>query len=239
MRKARFTNGVHGKGFAAALALSICAVGISTYAAYSGAKTGIASVKEKERDDNVFIYTEPAETVNAEKTGIPKDGVVFIDDEPADAEIADAEPVSADEAGLIFETPKTVPIAGASVINPYSGGELVKSETLGVWKTHDGVDIAAPTGTAVSAMMKGVVSEVKNDPLWGVCVVIDHGDSVVGHYCGLSENVTVKAGQEISMGEIIGQVGNTADAECKLEPHLHFGVTVGGAWTDPMKFIES
>ena len=238
MRKAKFTNGVQGKGFAAALVLSICAVGLSTYAAYRGAVSGIVNDEEVEvYDDNVFVFTEPAETVNAEQTGIPKetDAQPRIESETAE----EAEPVSVEEAGLLFKNPKTLPIAGGTVINEYSGGELVRSETLGVWKTHDGADIAAPEGTAVSSMMQGVVSEVKEDPLWGICVVIDHGDSVIGHYCGLAANVNVKAGQEVAMGEIIGQVGNTADAECKLEPHLHFGVTVGGAWTDPIKFVES
>lgn len=236
MKKARFTNGVQGKGFAAALVLSLCAVGISTYAAYSGAKSSIGSMIEESGDESVFVFPEPAESVNAEQTGIPKDEEA-VTEEPEETE--ETTPVSADEAGLIFKTPKTMPIANGSVINPYSAGELVKSETLGVWKTHDGTDIAAPLGTAVSSMMKGVVSEVKNDPLWGVCVVIDHSDGVIGHYCGLAENVSVKVGQEVAMGEIIGQVGTSADAECKLEPHLHFGVTVGGAWTDPIKFVES
>lgn len=237
MKKARFTNGVQGKGFAAALVLSICAVGISTYAAYSGAVRSINGTDADEaRDDNVFIFTEPAETVNAEQFGIPKEDAGNTDD--GSGELTDDAAVPADEAGLIFKTPRTMPVADGKVINEYSGGELVKSETLGVWKTHDGTDIAAPEGTAVSSVMKGVVSEVKNDPLWGVCVVIDHGDSVAGHYCGLAENVTVKVGQEVSMGEVIGQVGNTADAECKLEPHLHFGITVAGAWTDPIKFIN-
>ena len=238
MRKAKFSNGVQGKGFAAALVLSICAVGLSTYAAYSGVSNSLGADKPEEYDDNVFIFTEPAETVNAEQTGIPKEEETRI---VSEAEEVSADTVSgaSDEAGLIFKSPKTMPIADGKVINEYSAGELVKSETLGVWKTHDGADIAAPVGTAVSAMMKGVVSEIKNDPLWGVCVVIDHGDSIVGHYCGLDENVRVKTGQEVSMGEIIGQVGNTADAECKLEPHLHFGVTVGGAWTDPVRFVQT
>ena len=239
MKKARFTNGIHGKGFAAALVLSICAVGLSTYAAYSGAVRSIDSTKaEHEKyNDNVYIFTEPAETVNAEKFDIPKETDKASPDETAP--VMQSDPVPADEAGFLFKSPKTMPIANGKVINPYSGGELVKSETLGVWKTHDGADIAAPEGTAVSSAMKGVVSEVKNDPLWGICVVIDHGDGVVGHYYGLAENVSVKAGQEVAMGEIIGRVGNTADAECKLEPHLHFGITVGGAWTDPIKYVES
>ena len=235
MRKMKFTNGIQGKGFAAALALSLCAVGISTYAAYSGAvgTAKNAAVTEQQYEDNVFIFTEPAETVNAEKFDIPKET------ETAGTEAAETEPALADDTGLFFKNPKTMPVSNSTIINPYSEGELVKSETLGVWKTHDGVDLAADVGTAVSAMMKGTVTEVTNDPLWGICVVIDHGDGIIGHYRGLGENVSVKVGQEVAMGEIIGQIGTSADIECKLAPHLHFGVTVGGAWTDPIKFVES
>ena len=72
MKKIRFTNGIQGKGFAAALVLSICAVGLSTYAAYNGAVRNVSTgTKQEKYDDNVFIFTEPAETVNAEKLGIP------------------------------------------------------------------------------------------------------------------------------------------------------------------------
>ncbi len=239
MRKARFSNGVRGKGFAAALVLSLCAVGLSTYAAYSGASRSISSAQDDTRDDGVFIFTEPAATVNAERYDILKEPDAQIADETTAAAVPADITADGTETGLFFKSPKTMPIADAKVINPYSGGELVKSETLGVWKTHDGADLAAPVGTAVSSMMNGTVSEVKKDPLWGVCVIIDHGDNVIGHYCNLDENVRVKAGQKVAMGEIIGQVGNSADAECKLEPHLHFGVTVGGAWTDPIKYVES
>ncbi len=238
MKKVRFTNGIQGKGFAAALALSLCAVGISTYAAYSGAvSTANKAAETAPPEDNVFVFTQPAESVNAEVFDVPKEEPAAATETDTTAE--DAEPVLADEAGLFFKDPKTMPIADCTVINPYSGGELVKSETLGVWKTHDGVDLAADLGTAVSAIMKGTVTEVKNDPLWGICVTIDHGDNAVGYYCGLDESVTVKEGQQVAMGEIIGKVGNTADAECKLAPHLHLAVTVAGAYTDPIKFIES
>ena len=225
MKKVKFTNGTGGKGFAAALVLSICAVGISAYAAYSGAISKLGGEEAQIADDNVFLYGEDTRDVSADKLDVPKE--------------TEQTTESADEAGIVFSNPKTCPIAGAEVINPYSGGELVKSETLGVWKTHDGADYAAEVGTAVASMMKGTVKEVNSDPLWGICVVIDHGDEVIGHYCGLDANVCVKAGQQVAMGEIIGQVGNTADIECKLAPHLHFAVTQNGAYTDPVKFIDS
>jgi len=225
MKKVSFKNGLHGKGFAAALVLSIAAVGISTYAAY----TSTIESKEKEpslNEDNVFFY-ETAD-VDAEQTNVPRETTTGTEKETSE---------KTEDAGMFFSTPKTMPLTG-DIINPYSNGELVKSETLDVWKTHDGADIAAPSGTAVAACMKGTVKEVNNDALWGVCVIIDHGDGVIGHYYGLAETLNVKAGQEVSMGEIIGQVGETAEIECKLDPHLHFGITKNGAWIDPIKFIE-
>ena len=69
-----------------------------------------------------------------------------------------------------------MPIENAEVIKPFSNGELVFSETLEVWKTHDGIDLKAETGTEVRSMTEGKVLEVKDDPLWGITVVIDHGD---------------------------------------------------------------
>ncbi len=222
MKKVTFKNGFQGKGFAAALVLSIAAVGISTYAAYTN------TIEKKTEDntgiseDNVFFYE--TEDVSADQTGIPK-------------ESPEEETEAAADAGIIFSNPKTMPVTG-EIINPYSNGELVKSVTLDVWKTHDGVDIAAPVGTAVASCMKGKVTEVNNDPLWGICVVIDHGDGVIGHYYGLADTLNVKVAQEVAMGDIIGQVGETAEIECKLDPHLHFGITKNGAWADPIAFID-
>lgn len=223
MKKVTFKNGLHGKGFAAALVLSIAAVGISTYAAYT------STISEAPEDntgseDNIFIYE--TQDVGIEQTGIPK-------------ETPEETTTSADdsETGLFFSNPKTMPVTG-EIINPYSNGELVKSVTLDVWKTHDGADIAAEQGSAVASCMKGTVKEIKDDPLWGVCVIIDHGDGISGHYYGLAETLNVKAGQEVKMGEIIGQVGDTAEIECKLDSHLHFGITNNGSWVDPIAFVE-
>ncbi len=225
MKKVTFRNGLHGKGFAAALVLSIAAVGISTYAAYSST-VGEAPDDYTGNEDNIFIY-ETAD-VGIEQTGIPKE----TPEETTATEADDS------ETGLFFSNPKTMPVAG-EVINPYSNGELVKSVTLDVWKTHDGVDIAAEQGSAVASCMKGTVKEIKDDPLWGVCVIIDHGDGINGHYYGLAESLNVKAGQEVKMGEIIGQVGDTAEIECKLDSHLHFGITENGSWVDPVAFVEN
>ena len=149
MKKATFRNGLHGKGFAAALVLSIAAVGISTYAAYTST---ISSEPEEntQSEDNIFLYE--TEDVGIEQTGIPKET-------PEETTTTSADD---SETGLFFSNPKTMPVTG-EVINPYSNGELVKSETLDVWKTHDGADIAAEKGSAVASCMKGTVTEIKDD----------------------------------------------------------------------------
>ncbi|MBR6338493.1 MAG: M23 family metallopeptidase [Ruminococcus sp.] len=133
--------------------------------------------------------------------------------------------------------PNIMPVNG-EIINPFSGGELVKSETLGVWKTHDGVDIKADKGTAVKAMNKGVVTKVWEDTLWGYCVTVDHGNGIVGHYYSLTSAVAVAVDDEVNSGDIIGYVGDTAVVENTEGAHLHFAIKQNGEWTDPIAYIN-
>lgn len=133
--------------------------------------------------------------------------------------------------------PDIMPVKG-DIITPFSNGELVKSETLGVWKTHDGVDIKADAGTAVKAMNKGVVIKVWNDALWGSCVKIDHGSGVIGHYYGLAANAQVSEGDRVNSGDTIGSVGDTAQIEVSLPSHLHFALERNQRWIDPIEFIS-
>ncbi len=133
--------------------------------------------------------------------------------------------------------PNVMPVNG-DILEPFSGGELVKSETLNVWKTHDGVDISAEAGTPVKAMNKGEVTQVEKDALWGYTVIIDHGSGVMGYYYNLSSAVSVKEGDKVQSGQVIGAVGETAEIEAASGPHLHFGLKKNGEWIDPVSFID-
>lgn len=132
--------------------------------------------------------------------------------------------------------PNVMPVNG-DIINPFSNGELVKDETLGVWRTHDGVDIKADVGTPVKAMNKGTVVEVKEDALWGNCITIDHGSGVTGYYYSLSKAMNVVEGDKVNAGQVIGSVGDTAECEAAELSHLHFGLKKNGSWIDPIEFI--
>lgn len=228
-----------GKGFIIALAVSVAAVGLSTYYAYNSIMNGF---KDGEGNDSLFLevdknqpdiplgtsapITSPSQTAAPEaSTGAPGEATA----EP---------PVTAANNFFSAGSPRALPIQG-EIINAYSDGELVKSETLNLWQTHDGIDISAEAGADIKAAGEGTILNVWEDPLWGICVSIDHGNGYVSNYCGVDKNVPVSIGQEVACGDIIARVGNTAECECELVSHLHFEVKKDGEYIDPVKFTES
>lgn len=86
---------------------------------------------------------------------------------------------------------------------------------------HRGVDVAAPAGTPVGAMARGVVSLAEPDMYFtGGTVMIDHGHGLHSIYVHLRD-VLVDVGQDVSQGAPLGTVGATGRA---TGPHLHWGI---------------
>ena len=124
------------------------------------------------------------------------------------------------------------PVAG-EVMQPYSAGELVKSPTTGVWQTHNGTDLAAALGDSVYAAAAGTVSQITEDPLWGITITIDHKNGYITRYCNLGTCLSVTEGDAVEKGSVLGAVGQTADAESGIPSHLHFEVLKDGKFIDP------
>lgn len=105
-----------------------------------------------------------------------------------------------------------------------------------VYKTmihHDGIDFAAPIGTAIFATGDGVVEVVDyNNGGYGYEVIINHGFGYKTRYAHLSK-MLVSAGQKVKRGEIIARVGNTGKS---VGSHLHYEVLKNGAAIDPINF---
>jgi murein DD-endopeptidase MepM/ murein hydrolase activator NlpD len=238
MKKVKFGDvrrALRGKGFVIALGLSVTAVGVSTYIAYNQAISRIGEFPDMV-GESAFVFDAP---VNIPQTGVPIDETapeVNFNAAPVPEAVPEADIAEETNNPVRSRAPMVMPVEG-EIGEPFSNNELVKSRTLGVWKTHDGIDISAPLGTPVMAMTSGVVNEVYADPLWGICVVIDHGDGILGCYFGLDRNVAVSVGQEVSSGDVIGAVGNTAEIEITESPHLHFGVKKNGEWIDPLSLF--
>lgn len=102
---------------------------------------------------------------------------------------------------------------------------------------HDGVDIAAPEGTAILAAADGVVVTANRTDSWGgsygYYVKIRHDETYENLYAHCSE-VLVKAGQEVEQGDVVALVGSTGNS---TGDHLHFEVREGGSKVDPMGFF--
>lgn len=116
-------------------------------------------------------------------------------------------------------------------INPFSGDELVYSETLGDWRTHDGADYAVTLGEAVPAVKAGTVLAVYEDALWGQVVEIADKGGALWKYCGLTD-VSVKVDDAVQTGDTLGKAA-VIPAESLLDSHLHLEVTRGEEWIDP------
>ena len=98
---------------------------------------------------------------------------------------------------------------------------------------HTGVDISAPTGTAVRATADGVVvfSDWSNG--YGRLIIVDHGGGVETYYAHLSRFLAL-AGQGVRRGEVVGAVGSTGRVTA---PHLHYEVRIGGAPVNPYRYL--
>ncbi len=129
-----------------------------------------------------------------------------------------------------------MPVSG-EVTFEYAKDKLVYSKTLEEWRTHEGIDLAADRGTPVKAAADGVVTDIKNDPRFGIVVVIDHSNGLKSVYSNLASEDMVTVNQKIKQGDIIGSVGNTASFESAEQPHLHFEVLKDNVNVDPASYL--
>ncbi|WP_299430758.1 M23 family metallopeptidase [uncultured Meiothermus sp.] len=95
---------------------------------------------------------------------------------------------------------------------------------------HEGLDYGLPTGTPVYAPAPGVVGLAESLAVRGNAVVLQHGLGVCSGYWHLSR-ITVRPGQRVNAGDLIGHVGSTG---LSTGPHLHYEIRVHGVPTDPM-----
>ena len=124
------------------------------------------------------------------------------------------------------------------VAKKFSIDALVFSNTMEDYRTHNGIDICAAIGEGVMAAADGIISEVYEHPMMGNTVVIAHDGDIETVYQNLADEIPVSIGETVKSGEIIGAVGDSAIIEIAEEPHLHFELTVGGEYQNPLDYIS-
>lgn len=110
-------------------------------------------------------------------------------------------------------------------------------------KMHEGIDFAAPTGTVVKATASGVIEKISplsDSSTFGIHVIILHDSSAFfsGRYRTLYahlSSVSVKPGQKISAGQMIGRVGSTGRS---TSAHLHYEIHFNGEAEDPSHYLR-
>lgn len=119
----------------------------------------------------------------------------------------------------------------------HDAGTLSYDVTMRDWRAHQGIDIASPLGTTVTAAHEGTVESVEQDDFYGTVVTVSHGDGLCTVYANLADVPAVSVGDWVEAGAVIGSVGDTALCEVGEGTHLHFAVTVGGESGDPLSFL--
>lgn len=102
-------------------------------------------------------------------------------------------------------------------------------------RLHAGVDMAGPSGTPIYAPADGVVIHAGWQSGYGRLIKIRHDFGIETRYGHLSK-ISVNVGDRVSLGERIGDMGNTGRS---TGPHLHYEVRVGGKPIDPMTYIKA
>lgn len=110
--------------------------------------------------------------------------------------------------------------------NPFSGE----------WKNHNGIDLAAKTGTPVLAVKDGTAAVcIEGDPVFGNYVILSHDKGKMTSVYAHLSSISIRKNESVSKKETIGYVGSSGMA---TGPHLHFELRQGGIPADPSEIIR-
>ena len=152
----------------------------------------------------------------------------------ASANVPEDEAVIADESIPNFISP----VAG--VLSQTHNTEVpVYSLTMNDYRTHAGVDILAVSGASVCAAADGIVGEIWEEPMMGVCLSIEHKGGARSIYKNLSPQLPdgIAAGAAVRAGDRIGAIGESALMEIADSPHLHYELEIDGVSVNPADYM--
>lgn len=144
-----------------------------------------------------------------------------------------ADSKATDNKELSFEKP-----VDGEIVKEYAKDNLIYSNTLQEWTTHLGIDIKADKTTVVKSAEAGKVKSIKNDPRYGLTIVIEHDNGYQTVYSNLLSSEFVVEGEKVEKGQSIGTVGNTAAFEIADEAHLHFEILKDSIQVDPNIYLK-
>jgi len=195
----------------------------------------INEIEEKENEKN--REESVGDTTNS---NLVKEEVVKTTSEEKTKE-TNSEPKKIKETNVEPEEVKdpefAIPVEG-NVTRGFAKDSLIYSDTLEEWVTHFGIDIKAERTTVVKAAESGTIKSIKNDPRYGLTIVIEHVNGFETVYSNLLTTEFITEGEKVEKGASIGTVGNSASFEIVDEPHLHFEIIKDGENLDPNIYLK-
>ena len=144
------------------------------------------------------------------------------------AEASGGETGTAQSTGLSPNIPTSWPLAASGFVTRTFGSEEHPEE-------HPGVDIAVANDTYIRAAGAGVVGEAGSDTVYGLYVLIEHGNTGYSSMYGHASRLFVAPGDTVRQNEVIALSGNTGRSTA---PHLHFEIRQDGTPVDPYTLVE-
>ncbi|MFZ9394555.1 MAG: M23 family metallopeptidase [Erythrobacter sp.] len=129
-----------------------------------------------------------------------------------------------------ISVPSRMPLDGARLTSDFG---MRNHPVLGGRRNHQGIDLAAPTGTPIYATADGIVGRADWFSSYGLYVEIDHGADLETRYAHMSR-LAVAEGERVRKGDIIGYVGSTGRS---TGPHLHYEVRIAGVAVNPIPYM--
>lgn len=131
---------------------------------------------------------------------------------------------------LAMSVPSRMPVEGVRLTSGYG---MRNHPILRRRARHNGVDLAAASGTPVYATADGIVEMAQYYSTYGNYVQIGHGGELETRYAHLS-SYTVRSGDSVRAGDLIGYVGSTGRS---TGPHLHYEVRVSDEPVNPIPYM--
>jgi murein DD-endopeptidase MepM/ murein hydrolase activator NlpD len=226
--KNKFIEFIEKKGFYIALLFCVTVIGVTAYV------TSLGNSNYPQPDNNAINKG----SVNATCTPNKKTAIDVPVQGDITKKIPTPKPTDSNTSKKSTNQKFILPVSG-SVVFDYAQDKLVYSTTLDEWCSHSGVDLAADKGALVKAVADGVVSDIKNDPRFGVVIIIDHQNGLKSLYANLSSSDMVSPNQKVTQGMIIGSVGSSSTIEMAEPAHLHFEVLKNNKIVNPVTYLPT
>ena len=200
---------------------TILVLGIITVSAYSSIK----SSNEVVTQTNKPIISENEESVGKteDESGTDVSG----------GNVKDPEPSKPVVVNIVFD----LPFENAKVLKDYTDSSLVYDATTKLWCTHQGMDFSAIEGQEVKAVYDGVVTKIESSMMYGTVVYLKVSNEVTVVFKGLSSEVSVKEGDQVKKGAVIGKVTSFL-AEKADGVHLHLEVLKNDKLINPNEYFS-